>query len=394
MRVMNVHNYHVGPGGMEVLFEAITAMLRAAGHEVLEVTRDNKSIKGLSGRLAVFGSMLHSPSAKREVAALVRDFRPDVAHVHNLWPQLSTSVLDAFREADVPVVMAVQDYKLTCPTAQHLRHGKVCELCLDGSQVHCATNNCRESWPMSVAFAARNAYFRGTGAVTNNVSVYLCSSAFARATITRGGYPADRCVVAQNFTALGLEGDDKPAGSYLGYVGRISPEKGLPVLIEAARVTGVPVKIAGDTSKMPELPATAPANVEFVGRVGRAELPAFYREMRALVVPSIWYEGLPVVSAEAMGRAVPLVASDVGGLAEAVEEGVSGFKCPMSDVPAFAARMRQLWDDPALAQRMGRAARDRCAAQFTQDVFFKTLMHAYDCAREWPRPWAKAKVAA
>jgi glycosyltransferase involved in cell wall biosynthesis len=377
MRIINAHNNHVGAGGMEVLFESITKLLRDRGHDVHVVERNNSEIQGISGRLASFGSMVYSPSAKREMAKLIADFRPDVVHLHNLYPQLSPSVVDACREANVPVVLAVQDYKLTCPTAQHLRDGKVCEKCLGGREYWCAVHNCRGSATMSVAYAVRNAAARIGGRLHDGISLYLACSEFAKRQIVRGGYDESRTVVIPNFSALPIDESARGPGDYIAYVGRISPEKGLPILIEAGRRLGVPVKIAGNVSKMPELPSTAPQNVEFVGPLSRDALPAFYRNARCLVVPSVWYEGLPVVCAEAMGFGTPLVVSDIGGLAEAVVPGASGQLCPVGDVDAFTAAIDRYWRDPAMAVDHGRASQVRAREQFSLDAFYQRLIAAY-----------------
>lgn len=377
MRVVNAHNHHVGGGGMEVLFESITTLLREREHDVHVIERHNRDLRGLTGRLSAFGSMVYSPAAKREMAKVLADFKPDVVHLHNLYPQLSPSVIDACNEAGVPVVLAVQDYKLTCPTAQHLRDGKVCEKCLGGHEQWCAIHNCRGSVPMSIAYAIRNAAARRSGRLHEGVTLYLACSEFAKRQIVRGGYDAAKTVVIPNFSALPINDAPRGDGDYIAYVGRISPEKGLPILIEAARRLGVPVKIAGDTSKMPELPSTAPANVEFVGPVARAALPDFYRNARCLVVPSVWYEGLPVVCAEAMGFGTPLVVSDIGGLAESIEPEVSGLLCPVGDVDAFTAAIARYWNDADLARAHGVQARERAREQFSLDAFYERLISAY-----------------
>lgn len=380
MRIVNAHNHHVGGGGMEVLFESITKLLRERGHEVHVIERQNKDLRGLTGRLGALGSMVYSPAAKREMAKVIADFKPDVVHLHNLYPQLSPSVIDACNEAGVPAVLAVQDYKLTCPTAQHLRDGKVCEKCLGGHEQWCAIHNCRGSVTMSIAYAIRNAAARKSGRLHDGITRYLACSAFAKRQIVRGGYDGDRTIVIPNFSALPIDDSPRGAGDYIAYVGRISPEKGLPILIEAAKRLGVPVKIAGDTAKMPELPSTAPSNVEFVGPVKRDALPAFYRNARCLVVPSVWYEGLPVVCAEAMGYGTPLVVSDIGGLAESIEPGVSGQLCPVGDVDAFAAAIDAYWKNPDLARAHGAAARERARHEFSLDAFYGRLVAAYHVA--------------
>lgn len=377
MRVVNVHNRHANPGGSEVVFEAITRLLRSRGDEVIVVDRDNAALSGLAGKLAAFGSMVYSPSAKREMARLLRAERPDVVHVHNIYPQLSPSILDACREEGVPVAMSVHDYKLTCPTAQHLRDGKPCEKCLGGHEQWCAIHNCRGNRAMSVAYAIRNAAARVSGKVHDGVDAFLCCSNFIANQLIRGGYPAERVRVLPNFADIADSPPRARAGDYVAFVGRVSPEKGIDVLIEAARSRGVPVKIAGDPSRMPELVAGAPSNVEFVGQVSRDRLPAFLAGARMLAVPSVWYEVFGLVCAEAMAQRLPVVASRIGGLPEVVDDGVTGLCVPPGDPDALACAMEELWNDPSRAAVMGEAGRLKALREFSPGAYYERLTAAY-----------------
>ena len=390
MRVVNVHNRHAHAGGSEVVFEAITTLLRSRGDEVVVVDRDNKDIGGLAAKLAAFGSMVYSPSAKREMAKVLRDARPDVAHVHNIYPQLSPSILDACREENVPVVMSVHDYKLTCPTAQHLRDGKVCEKCLGGREYWCAIHNCRGSRAMSVAYAVRNVAARASGKIDDGVDAFLCCSTFIANQMTRGGFDASRIRVLPNFADLADSPPRSRRGDYVAYVGRISPEKGIDVLIEAARTRGLPVKVAGDPSKMPVLVANAPSNVEFVGPVSRDRLPAFLDAARMLVVPSVWYEVFGLVAAEAMARRLPVIASRIGGLPEVIDDGVTGLCVPPGDADALAVAMDDLWHDAARADAMGEAGRLKARREFSPDAYYARLTAAYRAVIAAPQQIASA----
>src|SRR4051812_47307446 len=187
---------------MEVLFESLSKIFKSHGHDVVDIARHNADLKGLWSKLTAFGSAIHSPSVYREFTKLIEQHRPALAHVHNLYPQLSTSALDALHDAGVPTIMHVQDYKLTCPTAQHLRHGTICEKCLGGHEYWAAVHNCRNNVPMSVAYALRNAWARGSGRLQRAVNIYLCPTQFVADLIIRGGYPADRVKVIPNFCDL------------------------------------------------------------------------------------------------------------------------------------------------------------------------------------------------
>ncbi len=377
MKVLNVHNRHAGPGGMEVLFESITRLLRGKGDEVVVVQRDNKDIAGLSGKLKSFGSMIYSRQARREISKLIAEQQPDVMHVHNLYPQLSPSIIDAAQEAGVPVVMSVQDYKLTCPTAQHLRKGQICEKCLGGGEWWCALHNCRGNIPMSAAYAVRNFTARVSRKVHSGVDAFLCCSQFVADQIIRGGYPADRVRVLFNFADLPDPPAKQSPGDYIAYIGRISPEKGLDVLIESARLNGLPVKIAGDPSPMPELQKNLPPGVEFLGSLSRDAIPAFLGNARMLCVPSVWYEAFGIVCAEAMAYRLPVVASKMGGLPEVVDHERTGLCVPPNDARALADATARIWDFPDLAASFGVAGRAKAMREYSPGVYYERLTRHY-----------------
>ena len=392
LRVLNLHNIHAERGGMEVYFDAMTAVLRDHGHKVETYTRDSAEIATPLQKVRAFASAVHSPSSREAVRTIIERERINLVHLHNVWPLISFSVLTACREAfggrGVPVVMSVQDYKLTCPAGQHRRDGKVCTKCVGGNEHWCAIHGCRQNRVWSAAYAVRNVVTRRRGLVKDGVTLYLPCSNFVRDHLVGAGYNADRVRTLPNFTALPDEPVDpvaKARAPYISFVGRVSPEKGLDVLLDAARRTGLPVKIAGDASAMPELVASAPPNVQFVGRLDREQLPDFYRNSRFSVVPSNWLECFGIVSAEAQGYGTPVIASDIGGLSETVQDGVTGRLVPAGDAAALADTMRNLWDDPVTLAGMSRAAQRRARREFSTTTYYRRLAAAYGRACELHR---------
>ena len=378
LRVLNVHNHHAERGGAEVYFHSLTTLLRERGHHVATFERDNANVTSALAKFSAFASAIHSPSARREFADTLRRERINFVHLNNIWPLVSPSVIDASRAAGVPVVMSVHDYKLTCPAGQHLRDGRVCEKCIyAGREFWAAAHGCRNGRVWSSAYAVRNLVSRTRG-VFDGVTLYLPTTRFVGDQLNRGGYGVGRTHVLPGFADLPNAADTEPAaGTYVGYVGRVSPEKGLPVLIEAARATGLPVKVAGEPSAMPELRRDLPPNVEFVGKLSRDALPGFYAGARFTVVPSVWLECFGLVCAEAQGHGRPVVASRIGGLPEVVEDGVTGLLFEPGNATELACVMRRLWDDPALLRRLGRAARERAGREYSRGVFYERLIAAY-----------------
>lgn len=377
MKILQAHVRHVSPGGSEVLFDNLVDALRARGHHVVTVERDNGTIRGLAGGVRAALDGLYSPKAGREMRDLIERERPDVAHFHNLYPQLSPAVVRACNEAGVPVVMSLHDYKLVCPTAQYFRDGAPCHRCAGGREYHCVLSNCRGSLLESTAYAARTALARRAGWLTRGVDRFVACSDFVRRRHVAEGFPAERIVVVPNLSDMPDRLPPRPPGRYAAFVGRISPEKGVRTLVDAARIAGIPVRVAGAGAPAEMLAAATP-DVEFVGPLGRAEVPAFLAGARFLVVPSLFEEPFGIVAAEAMGQGVPVVAARSGGLPEVVEEGETGLLFEPGDAAALAERMTRLWNDPALAYELGRNGRAKALREYEKGVYCTRLEQVYE----------------
>jgi len=371
MKILHVHNYHVGRGGMEVIYDYTTRLLRQGGHEVIEMSLDSRSLDSPLKKLGAFGSSVYSISAYRQARQLIETHRPDIAHVHNLYPMFSTSVLSACRASGVPVVMNVQDYKLTCPMGQHLRNGSICTKCMDGSVVWSAIHSCKGGRLTSGAYAISHGITRMRRAYHHGVDLFVTPARFTADYLVRAGYDPSRIVVIPNMSDLPAGPPASGDGEYAAFVGRISPEKGLNVLIDAARITNIPIRIAGGGT-MPNR-ELAPENVRFVGSLSRETLPEFYRGARFIVVPSIWHEVFSIVALEALGMGIPVIASKIGGLAEVFEHERQGIYVPPGDSQALAGAMRRLWDDPDACRQMGRAARQHVLDNYSPAAFLDRL---------------------
>jgi glycosyltransferase involved in cell wall biosynthesis len=381
MKILHVHCYHVGRGGMEVIYDYTTALLRQRGHEVIELSRDNASLDSPMSKIGALASGIYSVSARREAEQLIAKHQPDLAYVHNLYAMLSTSVLDACHSAGVPVVMNIQDYKLTCPMGQHLRDGKICTKCRDGSVAWCAVHACKGGRLTSLGYSISHGITRMRKAYPKGVDLFVTPAKFVADHLIRAGYDESRIAIVPNMCDLPPQEPRSGDGHYAAFVGRLSPEKGLPVLIEAARLNGIPTKVAG---KLPdsEFSKNAPANVSFVGPQTRQALPDFYRQASFLVIPSIWYEVFPIVALEAMTLGIPIIASDIGGLPETFQHERSGLLVPPGDAKALAAAMQRLWNNPQECRRMGDAARKYALGKYSPDAFYRRLMAAFARAIE------------
>ncbi len=383
MKLLQVYNdYRSGCGGEKTVVQMISRLVEKHGGQARMLTRTSKGLDGsLAAKVRGFASGIYNPATYREMVQTLRTERPDVVHVHNLYPLISPSVLVACRRAGVPVVMTNHNYMLTCPVVNHLHRGGVCEKCLGGREYWCVVKNCRQSWSESVAYALRSATARKMGLFVGNVTIQIVLSEFARQRLIQAGFDPQRIAVLPNMVELGPEPAERVPGDYVAFSGRVTPEKGIDVLLAAAAgMPEVPVRLAGDGPSLSQLRAEAPGNARFVGRLDPDQMGAFYRGARFLVVPSKWFEGCPLVVSEAMSHGLPVIASRIGGLPEFVEDGVTGLLFEPGNASQLAERIRLLWDNPQLCRQMGAAGREKALRQYNEQLYYERLMAIYDSA--------------
>ena len=380
MKLLFVHNRYGKRSGEEIMLDRIVDLLRQRGHEVGTFMADSADIAGLSGKLGAAASGIHSPASRRAIAERIAADKPDLVQVQNLYPLISPAVLPVIREAGVPIVMRLSNYRLACPNGLFLSHGKVCQACSGGHEWNCVAKNCEGDLFKSAAYAARNAWARKRGYYRDNVTRYYAQTAFQRDVLVREGYPADRIDVIPNMIDVAADVPAWTPGKFVGFVGRLSAEKGVDTLFAAAaRLPHIPFRLAGSLGDYAGR-TDIPANVHLLGNLEPEALATFYREAAMVVTPSVWFEGFPGVVIEAMAHSRPVVLSDIGGLPELVGGGAAGLLVPPGDDAALAAAIARLWDDEVERQQLGEAGFHRVKCEYTSDLYYQRLMATYERA--------------
>lgn len=379
LRILAVHTRYLVPGGEDRVFDLDTAGLREAGHDVDEYVRDNADLGTLSaGQLAA--TVRWNPEAHDAVRDRIRANRPDVVHVHNTFPLLSGSVVHAARDAGVPVVATLHNYRYFCLNGVAVRRDRPCHDCLGRSAWRGVLHRCYRDG-MAASFAAWRALRlqRSRGTWTEAADRLIAPSRHARDTALRAGLPAERVVVrGHRVPDPGAPAPDRPR-RHLLYAGRLSPEKGVGVLLEALRrLTPRPRTILAGTGPLEEaVRACGMPEVEAAGQRTPGEIADLMRDASLVVAPSVAPEtfGLSVVEAFASGA--PCVVTDHGALAELVDEGRTGARVPAGDAGALAETLRRLIGDPEALGRMGAAARETYLADHAPEAATRALVDLY-----------------
>jgi glycosyltransferase involved in cell wall biosynthesis len=402
MRILHVNKFLYRRGGAEGYLIDLAALQRAHGDEVEffgMAHPDNDAPQryaahfpphvelepppsGLVRRAGAAGRMVWSPASRRGLTRVLDDFRPDVIHLHNIYHQLSPSVLRAARDARVPCVMTLHDYKLACPSYQLLAGGAICDACVTGGPWQATRRRCKDgSLAASAMLSAESWWHRVSGAY-GPVSAFISPSEFLAGVMRRARVYPERLHVLRHFADVdAVPVKDAPGGG-VGYAGRLAPEKGVDTLIDAVgRLDGVVLDIAGDGPERAALErraaAVAPGRVRFHGRLPSVALHALLRRCAVAAVPSRWYENQPLAVLEAYACGLPVVATDLGGLPELVRPGEDGEIVPASDPAALGTALAGLLADPARAYRMGLRGRRRVERDFAPGTHLAGLRAIY-----------------
>ncbi len=375
MRILIIHNFYREPGGEDGVYRAESDLLRSHGHQVFQLERHNRDTLNM-GRVALASTTLWSRQSYQLIQETVRREQIDVVHFHNTLPLISPSGYWAARSAGAAVVQTLHNFRLTCVNALLFRDGALCERCLgrsiplSGVRFGCY----RESRIASAAVATMLAIHRGLGTWRSRVDRYIALTEFSKRKLIAGGLPQARIAVKPNFVAdRGTSSTQQTREGFL-FVGRFSPEKGIDTLIAASRDINSPITLAGDG---PVRLDGLPAHVSPLGRVPPEQVSVLMGRACALVFPSIWYEGFPMVIVEANAAGLPVIASRIGGIAEIVEDGVTGLLVTPGDAADLAAKMHWAQTHPEAMAEMGQAARRRYETHYTAEKNYAMLMDVY-----------------
>lgn len=380
MRILQVHTLYRQAGGEDVVVQAQRDALSRAGHQVWQHIATNRTGR-LGAVTAVAGSMWN-PVAARQIGAVVDEVRPDVAHVHNTWIASSPSVLAALRRRRVPVVMTVHNYRLACANALFLRDGAPCEKCLDRGSWAAVQHRCyRNNRAASALAAAVIAVHSELETWARLVDRFIVLNEFARERLIRAGLPARKLRLGSNFVEDPGPRERPPSRSRdVLFVGRISPEKGIAVLLEAwrrAAPAGLRLVVIGDGPDRARLEAAGQPEVKFLGQRSSKEVMNALLRARALVIPSVCYEMQPMTALEGMAAGVPLVVSKIGGLPELLQKRMAGWTSPPDDADALARTLAELTADRAIDER-GAQARQSYLESFAASSAIPRLESVYN----------------
>jgi glycosyltransferase involved in cell wall biosynthesis len=382
---MLVHNKYQQPGGEDVVFEQERRLLQHAGHQVVTYQRSNVEIdESVTGRrIKLVKNIVSSADTLREFTDLLAQEKPQLVHVHNTFVMVSPSIYLVCKQANIPVIQTLHNYRLICPAAILFRDMHACEECIEHTLWRGVRHGCyRDSRLATGAVALMLAVHRKRHTWDQEVQAYIALSEFARSKFVKAGFPAEKIFVKPNFVYPD-PGAHPGRGGYAIFAGRLSPEKGVSTLLAAwGRLRNrIPLLILGEGPASERLKLQAAelglTLVSFLGQVPRTETLGKMRDACCLIAPSTCYETFALTIAEAFACGTPVICSRLGAMQEIVEDGRTGLHFTAGDADDLAAKVEWAWTHPDQMKAMGREARLQYETKYTAERNYKILTDLY-----------------
>jgi glycosyltransferase involved in cell wall biosynthesis len=387
MRVLVVHNRYTSrvPSGENLAVDDEARWLVEAGVQVTrhEVTNDDMVTPGAIGRARDGLDAVWSRTAARRVRDVLDDCRPDVVHVHNLFPLLTASVPAMATRRRVPVVWTVHNRRVRCVAGGYFRDGRPCHSCRSGWRLPGVVHGCyADSVPASAVVTAASSLYR-VAARRQGVTAVAISDAMRRWLTTEGGFE-DRAVRVKYNGVAGPEAPVAPAADLTTFLflGRLSAYKGVELLLDAWARAGADarLRIVGDGDLAPVVrdAVAADPRIVWAGQVAADRVSDEIADARAVIAPAVWDEPFGRTAAEALAHGRPVITTGTGGLAEIVDD-ASGW-ITGRDPDTMAKAIADAASDDDAVTRRGDAARERHARLFSPEATTSALVRVYETA--------------
>lgn len=377
---MQVHNRYIQLGGEDTVVSSERLMLENEGHEVSLFEISNDVLISFLSKVKTALAANYSKNSRNLLAKQLDKVQPDIVHVHNFFPLLTSSIYDACLSASIPVVQTLHNYRPICPGGLLLRDGRICEKCIAHTPYSAVLHGCyRGSRLESFVVARMVDYNHKKKTWYEKVDGFIALTDFAKYKFVEGGFPKEKIYVKPNFTKGTFDGTKKSIKNdlYALYVGRLSQEKGLDVLLRAWKEISLPIHIVGDGPMLSLVRNSVINSLVVFGRLPSERVSMKMSEANFLVLPSKWYEGFPMVLVEAFAHGLPVIASKLGGMAEIIDDGVTGLLFEPGNSRDLAEKVLWMQYHPDKCKEMSENARRVYLEKYTSKKNYKMLMQIY-----------------
>lgn len=399
MKILSINKFYWQKGGAESVFLNEKALLEQHGHTVVPFSmqspnnlpseyskyfvkeNDYNKQSSLGNQIRMAMNIIYSVEARQKTEELLDVYQPDIAHVHNIYHQISPSIFAPLKKRNIPIVFTVHDLKLLCPAYASLRDNKACEKCHSGNFYYCTLHKCtKDSYIKSLINTVEMYIHHGLG-FYQSVDKFITVSQFSKNKIVTNRFAEQQVSYLPNFIdaanyPLSLENNGT-----IVYLGRLSPEKGVDVLLKAASYCPefqFVIIGTGPSEEQLKCDAQSLQNVKFAGFQSGQALLDLITNALCTVLPSICYENCPlsILESQAMGK--PVIGSRIGGIPELIDEGKDGLTFEAGNAEDLANKIRTLKSYSQLQlKKIAHYARNKIEQRFSSEQHYEKLMQIY-----------------
>lgn len=406
MKILQIDKFYFIKGGVERYMFELSDILQTYKHEIIPFSMKHEhnfkteyedyfvdnidfnfsSIKDkITNSIKIANRLFYSFEAKKKLERLVEETKPDIAHLHMIDHQISPSILHVLKKYDIPVLQTVHQYKLVCPNYRLYNEWKgiICEKCIKGGYYHAVLERChKHSYPASLLVCLERYFHKILKIYENNINLFHVPSKFIGSKLVEAGINEQKI----EHLFLTIKMDDFPFSpnfdNYFVSYGRLSKEKGFPVLLAAMKkIRNSQLILIGDGPQRAELEKLKEennlTNVKFVGSKDRNELKSIVAKSQFVVLPSQWYENSPLVIYESFALGKPVIGANIGGIPEFINSGENGFLFEVGNVDEIVNKINILLNDHSKIKEFGARAREKAEKQFAPEQHYQKIIKIY-----------------
>jgi len=383
MKIIVAHNYYKVGGGEDSVVKNEAKLLADYGNFVKEYSIKNDNINSFVSKFFTAVGVPFSYKQYKNILKMLTEECPDIVHVHNYFPLFSPSIFFACKKLSVPVVHTLHNYRAVCPTAILMHNGEINERSVKGASWWTVSKKVyRNSLIGSLSLTVMVEIHKWLGTWRRKIDCYISLTEFSKEKYISAGWPECKIFVKPNFIEDGFGGNTKvqKSGGYALFVGRLSEEKGLAVLLSAWSGVASQLKIIGDGPLRDLVESDGTCGVEYLGLKDKPQVLDLIQNADFIVMPSTCYEGFPMVLVEAFSCGTPALVSKLGSMEEIVTHGVTGLYFEAGNPKDLAEKVQWMVDNPDKAREMGRNARNEYLQKYTPERNYEMLMDIYQQA--------------
>lgn len=406
MKILMVNKFFYIKGGSETYYFSLKKLLEEKGHTVIDFSmKDEKNFESPYSKFFVDNvdynkeqsiiekakagvKIIYSYEAKEKLEELIKETKPDIAHLHIFQHQLSLSVVDILKKYQIPIIYTAHDLKMVCPNYKMLTNGHICEECKGGKYYNCLKNKCIKDSNIKSAIGMVEAYLNEFRKSYSKIDKIITPSQFYRNKLIEFGVPEDKVTYIPNFLKdETVEYEEKTGENYLLYFGRLSEEKGIMTLVKAMDNIKADLKIVGTgplkDSIQEYIAENKIENVKVLGFKSGKELNTLIANAKAVVLSSEWYENGPYSAIESLRLGRPIIGSDLGGIPELIEEGKNGYIFKHGDVMQLHEKIEKMISQTEdETKKMQEESRKIFLQQYTDETHYNSLKKIYQSLKK------------